>query len=119
MEQHFVIQQFKQIHYQLQEKQLEHYHLLELIIQNSLVFHLVSGNYTSTVVPVICIVALAAQIQKIAKKFVPEMLQNFFVPFFVLIISLPIGLLVIGPVVSLLTTVYRICLLDFMLFHQL
>ena len=65
----------------------------------------VSGNYTSTVVPVICIVALAAQIPKIAKKFVPEMLQNFFVPFFVLIISLPIGLLVIGPVVSLLTTV--------------
>ena len=65
----------------------------------------VSGNYTSTVVPVICIVALAAQIQNIAKKFVPEMLQNFFVPFFVLIISLPIGLLVIGPVVSLLTTV--------------
>ena len=65
----------------------------------------VSGNYTSTVVPVICIVALAAQIQKIAKIFVPEMLQNFFVPFFVLIISLPIGLLVIGPVVSLLTTV--------------
>ncbi len=65
----------------------------------------VSGNYTSTVVPVICIVALAAQIQKIAKKFVPEMLQNFFVPFFVLIISLPIGLLVIGPIVSLLTTV--------------
>ena len=65
----------------------------------------VSGNYTSTVVPVICIVALAAQIQKIAKKFVPEMLQNFFVPFFVLIISLPIGLFVIGPVVSLLTTV--------------
>lgn len=65
----------------------------------------VSGNYTSTVVPVICIVALAAQIQKIAKEFVPEMLQNFFVPFFVLIISLPIGLLVIGPVVSLLTTV--------------
>lgn len=65
----------------------------------------VSGNYTSTVVPVICIVALAAQIQKIAKKFVPEMLQNFFVPFFVLIISLPIGLLVIGPIVSLLTTI--------------
>lgn len=65
----------------------------------------ISGNYTSTVVPVICIVALAAQIQKIAKKYVPEMLQNFFVPFFVLIISLPIGLLVIGPVVGLLIQV--------------
>ena len=65
----------------------------------------VSGNYTSTVVPVICIVALAAQVQKIAKKYVPEMIQNFFVPFFVLIISLPVGLLVIGPVVSLLTNI--------------
>lgn len=65
----------------------------------------ISGNYTSTVVPVICIVALAAQVQKIAKKYVPEMLQNFFAPFFVLIISLPIGLLVIGPVVGLLTQV--------------
>lgn len=65
----------------------------------------ISGNYTSTVVPVICIVALAAQVQKIAKKYVPEMLQNFFVPFFVLIISLPIGLLVIGPVIGLLTQV--------------
>ena len=65
----------------------------------------ISGNYTSTVVPVICIVVLAAQVQKIAKKYVPEMLQNFFVPFFVLIISLPIGLLVIGPVVGLLTQV--------------
>lgn len=64
----------------------------------------IAGDYTSTVVPVLVIVALAGQIQKIAKKFVPEMLQGFFVLFFVLLISLPIGLLVIGPVVSILTT---------------
>lgn len=31
------------------------------------------------------------------------MIQNFFVPFTVLIISIPAGLLVIGPVVSLIT----------------
>lgn len=78
----------------------------------------VSGNYTSTVVPVICIVALAAQIQKLAKKYVPEMLQNFFVPFFVLIISLPIGLLVIGPVVSLLTSILSNIFAGYMLFHH-
>lgn len=66
----------------------------------------ISGNYTSTVVPVICIVALAAQIQKIAKKYVPEMLQNFFVPFFVLIISLPIGLLVIGLLTQVLSNFF-------------
>lgn len=64
----------------------------------------VAGNYTTSVVPVILVVALAGKLQKLGKKFIPEMLQNFFVPLFVLIVSLPVGLLVIGPVVSLLTT---------------
>lgn len=63
----------------------------------------VAINYTSTVIPVILIVAFASLIQKYAKKLIPEMLQNFFVPFFVLIISVPVGFLVIGPIVSLLT----------------
>lgn len=64
----------------------------------------VAGNYTTSVVPVILVAALAGKLQKLGKKFIPEMLQNFFVPLFVLIVSLPVGLLVIGPVVSLLTT---------------
>lgn len=63
----------------------------------------IAANYTSTVVPVLVVTALAGKIQKLAKKLVPEMLQNFFVPFFVLLISLPIGFLIIGPVVSLAT----------------
>lgn len=63
----------------------------------------VAGNYTSSVVPVLVIVALAAQVQKLGKKIVPEMLQSFGVPFLVLLISLPIGLLIIGPIVSTLT----------------
>lgn len=60
----------------------------------------VAGNYTSSVMPVIFIVAFAAQIQKIAKRVVPEIVQTFFVPFFVLLISLPVGFLVIGPIIS-------------------
>lgn len=63
----------------------------------------IAANYTSTVVPVLVVTALAGKIQKLAKKLVPEMLQNFFVPFFVLLISLPVGFLIIGPVVSLAT----------------
>lgn len=63
----------------------------------------VAGNYTSSVVPVLVIVAFAGKIQKLAKKYIPELVQNFFVPFAVLIISVPIGLLVIGPVVSVFT----------------
>lgn len=63
----------------------------------------VAANYTTSVVPVLVIVGFAAWIQKISKKIIPEMLQNFFVPFFVLIISLPVGLLIIGPIISLFT----------------
>lgn len=63
-----------------------------------------ANNYVSTVIPVIAIVALAAYVQKIAKKIVPEMLANFFVPFIVLLIALPIGFIVVGPIISTLTT---------------
>lgn len=63
----------------------------------------VTGNYVSTVIPVIFIVAFAGKVQKYAKKFVPEVVQNFFVPFFVLLISLPVGFLVIGPIINILT----------------
>lgn len=64
---------------------------------------LIGATYTSSVMPVLVIMAFAGLIQKYAKKYVPEMLQGFFVPFFVLIISLPVGLLVIGPVITILT----------------
>ncbi|WP_326716714.1 beta-glucoside-specific PTS transporter subunit IIABC [Vagococcus jeotgali] len=63
----------------------------------------VTGSYVSTVIPVIFIVAFAGKVQKYAKKFVPEVVQNFFVPFFVLLISLPVGFLVIGPIINILT----------------
>lgn len=63
----------------------------------------VAGDYTSSVVPVLFVVAFAGLIQKLAKKYIPELIQNFFVPFAVLIVSVPVGLLVIGPVVSLAT----------------
>ena len=66
---------------------------------------LVANNYTSSVVPALIIVAFAAQVQKVGKKFIPEMLQNFFVPFFVLLIALPVGFLVIGPIITILTNI--------------
>lgn len=64
-----------------------------------------AGDYTSSVVPVMVIVAMAAQFQKIGKKFIPEMIQTFFVPFFVLLLALPLGFMLIGPVVSILTSI--------------
>lgn len=66
---------------------------------------LVAGNYTTSVIPVILVCALAGKLQALGKKFIPEMLQGFFVPMFVLIVSLPVGFMCIGPVVSILTTI--------------
>lgn len=40
----------------------------------------VGGSYTSSVVPVIFIIAFAAQIQKLFKKIIPEVVQTFLVP---------------------------------------
>ena len=71
---------------------------------------LVAGNYISTVIPILVIVCLASWLQKVGKKIIPEMLQAFFVPVFVLIVSVPIGLLVIGPVVSALTNLLTIAI---------
>ncbi len=63
----------------------------------------IAGNYTSSVVPVMIVVALAARLEKLGKKFIPQMIQTFFVPLFVLVVALPIGFLLIGPVISALT----------------
>ena len=63
----------------------------------------VGASYTSSVVPIIFIVAFAGQVQKLAKRIIPEVVQTFLVPFFVLLIALPVGFLVIGPVISALT----------------
>lgn len=64
---------------------------------------LLANNYTSSVVPIILIVYLASKIQKIANQIIPDVVKTFLVPFFVLLISLPIGFLVIGPVITVLT----------------
>ncbi len=63
----------------------------------------IARNYASSVVPIIFIVLLASQVQKVAKKVIPEMIANFFVPFFTVLITLPIGFLVVGPVFTFAT----------------
>ncbi|MGX6977694.1 beta-glucoside-specific PTS transporter subunit IIABC [Vagococcus elongatus] len=72
------------------------------------VIPVIANNYVSSVVPVIFVVAFAAQIQKLAKRIIPEMIQNFFVPLFVLMISVPVGFLVIGPVITILTNLFQV-----------
>lgn len=63
----------------------------------------VANNYTTSVVPIILVVYLASKIQKLVSRIIPDVVKTFLVPVVVLIISLPIGFLVIGPVITVLT----------------
>lgn len=60
----------------------------------------IAMNYTSTVVPVILIVYIASKIEKVATKIIPDVIKNFFVPMFVLLISLPLGFILVGPIAT-------------------
>lgn len=63
----------------------------------------ISNNYVSSVVPIILVVWFASYVQKAAKKYIPEIIQTFFVPLVVMLVSLFVGFLVIGPVTTMAT----------------
>ena len=60
----------------------------------------ISMDYTSTVSPVIFIVYFASKCEKLFSKFVPDLVKFFFVPMLTLLVALPIGFLLIGPVAT-------------------
>ena len=60
----------------------------------------ISMDYTSTVIPVIFIVYFASKCEKLFNKIVPDLVKFFFVPMLTLMISLPVGFLLIGPIAT-------------------
>lgn len=60
-------------------------------------------NYSSTVVPVILAVVLASKVEKFFKKIIPDVVKLFLVPFFTLLITVPLTLLIVGPIASWLS----------------
>lgn len=61
---------------------------------------IISMDYTSTVIPVIFIVYFASKCQNLFNKIVPDLVKFFFVPMLTLLVAIPVGLVVIGPVVT-------------------
>ena len=59
-----------------------------------------TGNYTSTVLPVICAVAFAAWFERLYKKYIPDAIKIFAVPLITCTLTICLTLLVIGPVTS-------------------
>lgn len=59
-------------------------------------------KYGSSVIPIILIVWLMSYVEKLVNKIIPKALKLVFVPLFVIVITAPIGLIVIGPLGDLL-----------------
>lgn len=57
-------------------------------------------DYKSSFFPAIAAVWLASKIEKLSKKLLPEMLHLMFVPLIVIVVSVPVTLIVIGPVIT-------------------
>lgn len=64
-----------------------------------------ASGYTSSVVPIILAVAVAAPIEHWLKKVIPDVIKLFVVPFVTLVIMVPLTYLVIGPVASILCSI--------------
>lgn len=57
-------------------------------------------SYSSSVIPIIIAVYFAAKLEKILNRTVPKVVRGFFVPFFTLLITIPLTYIVIGPVAT-------------------
>ena len=64
----------------------------------------VNATYTSSLLPVILIVAFAAPLEKFLAKKIPDVIKTFVVPMLVLLISVPLGFLLIGPLANFIGT---------------
>lgn len=62
-------------------------------------------NYSNTVLPAIFAAWLVSILEKFFKKTLPHVLQMVFVPFFVVLIAVPLVLLIVGPLVTMSSNV--------------
>lgn len=60
------------------------------------------ASYTSSVVPIILIVYFQSIIEKYVTKITPKPIKAFFVPMVVILITVPVGFVVLGPLGSII-----------------
>ncbi|MDO4272592.1 MAG: beta-glucoside-specific PTS transporter subunit IIABC [Eubacteriales bacterium] len=66
---------------------------------------MIAMDYTGTVIPVIFVVYFASKCEKFFNKFIPDLVKFFFVPMLTLLVSIPAGFLLIGPLATFGSTV--------------
>ena len=62
-----------------------------------------AAGYTSSVIPILLMIAFAAQLERWVKSWMPASVRMFFTPLVVVTVSVVLGYLVIGPVATAIT----------------
>lgn len=57
-------------------------------------------SYASSVIPVIIAVYFASKVERPLEKFIPDVVKTFLVPFFTILIVVPVTFLLIGPIAT-------------------
>lgn len=66
---------------------------------------MIAMDYTGTVIPVIFVVYFASLCDRFFSKFVPDLVKFFFVPMLTLLVAIPAGFLLIGPLATFGSTI--------------
>lgn len=56
--------------------------------------------YASTVIPIILAIFLASKVEKGLKKIIPDVVKTFLIPFFTLLVVVPLTFIIIGPIAT-------------------
>lgn len=60
-------------------------------------------TYTGTVLPIIFLIAVAAPFERWLNKVIPDVIKTFIVPVIVMVVMIPLGYLIIGPVANMIS----------------
>jgi PTS system beta-glucosides-specific IIC component len=63
-----------------------------------------AGDYTSSVIPVICAIAFAAWFERLYKKFIPDTIKLFAVPLITCFVTVCLTFWIIGPITSVVSS---------------
>ncbi len=66
---------------------------------------IIAMDYTGTVIPVIFVVYFASICDRFFRRFVPDLVKFFFVPMLTLLVAIPAGFLLIGPLATFGSTI--------------
>lgn len=64
-----------------------------------------ASGYTSSVIPIVLMIAFAAPLERWVKSWMPASLRMFFTPLIVVTVTVVLGYLAIGPVATLITNI--------------